>query len=91
MEYTCRKCRRRLFASADVMLEVSGSVFLAEPLEWMAPVAGDQGTISCPNARCATKLGGWRWNGMKVPEARAHGGWVAPAFQVTASRIAGIF
>ena len=67
----------------DLSANSCTSLFLSEPLAWMAELNDASGQIKCPNARCGAKLGGWNWSGSQC----SCGAWVTPSISLVASRL----
>ena len=90
--YACMRCRFQLFSGADLMthdvhaksqtITSCSSHFLSEAPSWLVIKDNEtMGKLNCPN--CNGKLGSWGWVGC----ACSCGAWVAPAFQLTKSKV----
>ncbi|RYH14822.1 hypothetical protein EON65_32920 [archaeon] len=87
--YHCRRCRYLLFTSLDLHEHSQGndendqctSLFLEEAPGYVATSELDGGKINCP--KCGVRVGAWSWVGTTCSCKL----WLAPAFQVTKSKL----
>jgi hypothetical protein len=85
--YSCKACRTHVFEQTDISeehTEMSGQTyFLTEPPSWMGDSIYEEytGKINCP--KCKAKLGVYNTAGVN----NGRGQWVAPAFQMTKSKL----
>jgi hypothetical protein len=60
------------------------SLFLANGLDWMGDISlSAEGKLSCPNVKCGSKLGLFKWHGTQC----SCGTWVVPAIMIQKSRV----
>jgi len=60
------------------------SIFLADGLDWMGDISqSPEGKLSCPNLKCGSKLGLYKWHGTQC----SCGTWVVPAIMIQKSRV----
>jgi len=90
--YACRKCRRTVFSSNDVIEGHDSdersctSHFLSE--EANIPLIKqifnvNSGKLTCPNLKCKSRLGEFNWAGSKC----SCGKFVSPAFQISRAKV----
>lgn len=61
---------------------VCNKLFL-DRLDWMGELTELEGTIYCPNSKCKTKVGGYRWDG----EQCSCGVWISPSIHILKSKV----
>ena len=80
-DFSYKKLKKDLRKGLSKSTKQCTSLYLAEKMDWMGNMDGDEGRLTCP--QCQHRVGTYKWSGNQC----SCGVWVCPSLQVQMSRV----